>query len=237
MTKTLREIQSKIEAAKAEQQKKGMSLKEKIAYSVLAALGFTGLVWLGKKAIDKAVSNKAHSKSFEDGTPETLAKQIKMAFENDGYWGTDTEALRRALISIPSKETLDKVFKAYQKEYKRNMYKDMSDELQTTEYNEMLQIMAGKPEKAGQAINSNQYLAWAKRLKAAFDKTYGFLPGTDEEAIRAVFNEVPTQAAFVQVGAAFNKEYGENLTQALKSELEFWEYSDYMNIILAKPKA
>ena len=33
----------------------------------------------------------------------------------------------------------------------------------------------------------------AKRLKAAFDKSYGFMPGTDEEAIKAVFSEIPTQ--------------------------------------------
>ncbi|MBX3164685.1 MAG: hypothetical protein KF900_09395 [Bacteroidetes bacterium] len=232
-------IQRNIKAASTTPKTKeqGMSLKEKIVYSVLAALGLGGLVLLGKKAIDRAVSNKAHSKSFEDGTPETLAKQIKMAFENDGWWGTDTEALRRTLISIKSKDELNKVFKAYQKEYNRNMYKDMSDELQASEYNEMLQIIAGKPEKTGQAINANQYIAWAKRLKAAFDKTYGFIPGTDEKAIRAVFTEIPTQADYVQVGAAYYKAYGEDLTKALKSELEFWEYSDYMNIILAKPKA
>lgn len=219
------------------QQQEGMSLKEKVIYSLLAAAGFTGLIVLGKKVIENQISNKAHSKSFEDGTPETLAKQIKMAFENDGYFGTDTEALRNVLIGIKSRTELDKIYKAYQKEYHSNMYKDMSDELQATEYNEMLQIIAAKPDKAGQAPTANQYSAWAKRLKAAFDKTYSFIPGTDEAAIKAVFTEIPSQTAFINVGKAFYKEYSENLIDALKSELEVWEYGDYMKIITAKPKA
>jgi hypothetical protein len=219
------------------QQQEGMSLKEKVIYSLLAAAGFTGLIVLGKKVIENQISNKAHSKSFEDGTPETLAKQIKMSFENDGYFGTDTEALRNVLIGIKSRAELDKVYKAYQKEYHSNMYKDMSDELQATEYNEMLQIIAAKPDKEGQAPTANQYTAWAKRLKAAFDKTYSFIPGTDEAAIKAVFTEIPSQTAFINVGKAYYKEYSENLIDALKSELEVWEYGDYMKIITAKPKA
>src|ERR1035437_2333880 len=95
---------------------KGTSFKEKVIYSLLAAAGITGVSVLGKRFIDKQISNKAQSKSFEDGTPETLAKQIKMAFENDGYFGTDTNALRTTLIQIKSKAELDKVYKAYQKE-------------------------------------------------------------------------------------------------------------------------
>lgn len=215
----------------------GMSLKEKVIYSLLAAAGVTGLIVVGKKLIQNQISNKAHSKSFEDGTPETTAKQIKMAFENDGYWGTDTKALRVVLTDIKSKAELDKVFKAYQKEYHSNMYKDMSDELEATEYNEMLQIMAAKPGKAGQPPTANQYEAWAKRLKAAFDKTYAFISGTDEAAIKAVFIEIPTQTAFVNVGKAYYKLYNDNLIDALKGELEMWEYGDYMKIIVAKPKA
>lgn len=213
-----------------------ISLKEKVIYSLLAAAGITGVIVLGKKLIDKQISNKAHSKSFENGSPETFAKQIKMAFENDGYFGTDTNALRNVLIQVKSKDELNKVYKAYQKEFGSSMYKDMSDELQATEYNEMLQIMEGKPQKTGQAPAANQYVAWAKRLKAAFDKTYSFIPGTDEDAINAVFTEIPTHAAFVNVGKAYSQAYGESLIDALKAELEFWEYTDYMKIIIAKPK-
>ena len=214
-----------------------MSLKEKVVYSLLAAAGITGVIVLGKKLIDKTISNRAHAKSFEDGSPETFAKQVKMAFENDGYFGTDTQGLRNTLMQIKTKDELNKVYKAYQREYGSNMYKDMSDELQASEYNEMLQIIEAKPQKAGQALTTNQYAAWAKRLKAAFDKSYAFIPGTDEDAVKAVFTEIPTQTAFINVGKAYYQLYSENLIEALKAELELWEYTDYMKIILAKPKA
>lgn len=214
-----------------------MSLREKLLWSVLGAAGLTGLAIVVKKFVINKIEDKAHEKSFEDGTPQTIAKQIKMAFENDGYWGTDIVTLRKVLTEIKSKAQLKKIFDAYTKEYQKNLYKDMSDELQTSEYNEMLQIIAAKPDKEGQASTTNQYTAWAKRLKAAFDKTYGFISGTDEKAIKAVFNEIPTQTAFIQVGKAYYKEFGENLITALKGELEVWEYGDYMKIITAKRKA
>ncbi|MCA6437387.1 MAG: hypothetical protein IM600_03650 [Bacteroidetes bacterium] len=214
-----------------------MSLREKLLWSVLGAAGLTGLAIVVKKFVINKIEDKAHEKSFEDGTPQTIAKQIKMAFENDGYWGTDIVTLRKVLTEIKSKAQLKKIFDAYTKEYQKNLYKDMSDELQTSEYNEMLQIIAAKPDKEGQASTTNQYTAWAKRLKAAFDKTYGFISGTDEKAIKAVFNEIPTQTAFIQVGKAYYKEFGENLITVLKGELEVWEYGDYMKIITAKRKA
>jgi protein-disulfide isomerase-like protein with CxxC motif len=214
----------------------GTSFKDKVIYSLLAATGLAGLLYFGKKGIDKIISNQAQAKSFEDGTPETIAKQIKMAFENDGYPGTNVKMLRKIMADIKNKTELSKVFNAYQHEFHSNMYADMSDELQSTEYNEMLMIVEGKPEKAGSAPTQAQYKAWSKRLKAAFDKSYGFLPGTDEDAIKAVFNEVPTQAAFVNVGKAYYADYAENLIEALRGELEVWEFPEYLKIITSKPK-
>lgn len=214
-----------------------MSLREKLLWSFLGAAGLTGLVVLGRKIVLNKIEDKAQSKSFDDGTSQTIAKQIYMAFDNDGNFGTDTKALRQILINIKSKKQLKEVFDEYKHEYHSNMYLDMGKELQTSEYNEMLQIMAAKPEKTGGAPPTNQYSAWAKRLKAAFDKTYSFIPGTDESAIKAVFTEIPTQKAFIQVGVAYKKEYGDNLIEALKGELEIWEYGDYMSIITSKPKA
>lgn len=73
-------------------------------------------------------------------------------------------------------------------------------------------------------------------MKAAFDKTYGFLPGTDENAIVAVFNEIPNQAAFVQVTAAYKQLYATNMLDDLKSESEFGQYGDWMKIITSKPQ-
>jgi len=212
------------------------TLKEKIIYSLLGLVGVGGTVWLGRKLILDARSNKEQNQSFEDGSSATIAKQIKMAFENDGWWGTNTTALRDALVSVQSQEDWDKAVKSYQKLYNSNLFKDLSDELQSTEYNEMLQIINSKPKKRGQAPAGNQYRAWAKRLKAAFDKEYGFLPGTDDAAIVATFNEIPTQTAFIQTALEYKKLYGTNLLDDLNGESEWGQYDEWLAIIAKKRK-
>lgn len=219
-----------------QQDKETWTLKEKILFSLLGVVVVGGTIYIGRKIILNKIANKEENKSFEDGTSATSAKQIKMAFENDGWPGTDTEALRNTLREIPSKEEFAKVVKSYQKLYNGNLIKDMSDELQTTEYNEMLQILAAKPDKKGQAPSSVAYTAWAKRMKAAFDKEYGFFGGTDAEAIIAVFNEIPTQTAFVKVAVEYKRLYGTNMLDDMKSESEFGQYDDWMKIITAKRK-
>ena len=127
--------------------KDDLTLKEKLLYSLIGIGIVGGGIFFGKKLVLKGVANREEKKSFEDGTPATFAKQIKMAFDNDGWWGTDTEKLRSTLREIPSKQVFLKVQESYKKLYNSNMITDMSDELQTTEYNEMLQIIAQKPDK------------------------------------------------------------------------------------------
>lgn len=219
-----------------QQDKETWTLKEKILFSLLGVVVVGGTIYIGRKIILNKIANREENKSFEDGTSATSAKQIKMAFENDGWPGTDTEALRDTLRDIPSKDEFAKVIKSYQKLYNGNLIKDMSDELQTTEYNEMLQILAAKPEKKGQAPSPVAYTAWAKRMKAAFDKEYGFFGGTDAEAIIAVFNEIPTQTAFVKVALEYKRLYGTNMLEDMKSESEFGQYDEWMKIITAKRK-
>ncbi len=213
------------------------TVKEKIVYSLLTAVGIGGTVWLGVKFYKKAIANKEENKSFDDGAPATTAKQIKMAFENDGWWGTDVTALREALTSIATQSDWDKVVKSYSKLYSSNLLKDLSDELQSSEYNEMLQIINAKPLKAGQAPQANQFKAWAKRLKAAFDKEYGIFGGTDGDAIVATLNEMPTQKAFIYTGVEYKKMYGANLMDDMKSESEFGQYDEWFAIIIKKKKS
>lgn len=220
----------------SQQQQETWTLKEKLIYSLIGIVVVGGTVYIARKIILEHISNKEENKTFDDGSSATAAKQIKMAFENDGWVGTDTIALRSAIQQISSREEFDKVLKSYQKLYNSNLLKEMSDELQSSEYNEMLQILAAKPQKKGQVPSSVANDAWAKRMKAAFDKSYSFLPGTDDNAIVAVFNEIPTQTAFIQVALAYKKLYGTNMLEDLKSEGEFGQYEDWMKIILSKAK-
>jgi hypothetical protein len=215
------------------------STKEKIQYTILGVLVLGGSFFIGRSLIKTAKANNEEKKTYEEGSSATYAKQIKMAFENDTWlgWGTDETALRKTIIAIPNKQIFRDVINSYQSLYNSSMMKEMQDELTTTEYNEMLAIIAAKPEKHNASTNQTlRYLYWAKRLKAAFDIRYGGLPGTDNDAIKAVFMEMTTQTDFVKTGAVYNKEYGSNLIKDLKSELEFWEYNPMMKLITSKPK-
>jgi hypothetical protein len=217
------------------------SLKEKLQYAALGLVLIGGSFFIGRNLLRNAAVKREATKSAKGGSPADYAQRIKMAFENDGWPGTDEEALRSVFREIPSKEVLYAVIRSYNVGGK-NLMLDMKGELTTTEYNEMLAIIAGKPDKI--TINSvtqislAQYTAWAKRLKAAFDYTWwGGLPGTDEGAIRAVFLEIPTQADYEKVAAAYQSLFAQSLKDGLLLELELWEYGTMMTIIKNKPKA
>lgn len=220
------------------------TLKEKIFYTAGSIAVAFGTFFLGRKLFRTAVSNREEKKTFSEDSPATYAKQIKMAFENDGWPGTNTTELRRLIIEIPSKHAVTQVANSYQKLYSSPLYKEMSDELQSTEYNEMLAIINAKPDRIEKKKKgtppskpgTKQYEEWAKRSKAAFDKSYGPFPGTDEEALKAVFDEIPTQADFVQVAAHYKVLYTKEFLSDLKDEVGSWDYHDWMKIILQKPK-
>ena len=216
------------------------TLKEKLQYTAVGLVLIGGSYFIGRTLLRNAAVKREATRSAKEGSPADYAQRIKMAFENNGWPGTDEEALRIVLREIPSKDVLYAVIRSYNSGGK-NMMLDMKGELATTEYNEMLALIAGKPEKITAnmqlQIGPAQYSAWAKRLKAAFDYSWwGSLPGSDEDAIKAVFLEIPTQADYDKVAAAYSLQYGQSLSDGLKEELELWEYSPMMNIIKNKPK-
>lgn len=210
-------------------------LKEIVLYSALGLVVVGGTVFLVRKAIRNTVANTEEKKSLETDSSATYAKQIKMAFENDGWWGTDEEALRAILRRIPTKDFYKDVAASYKKLYASPLTADMQGELTSTEYEEMMMIIASKPEKKGDAPTYN-YLAWAKRIRAAVSVYYGIFPGTDEDAIKSVFLEVPTQAAFKKVQEAYMKEYGDTLMNDLEGDLSQSYIDEFMAIIRKKPK-
>ena len=219
--------------------KQGMSLKEKVALTLLSGLTLGLVIRFGVKALENRDKEKSESQSFSDGSAATSAKKIKMAFENDGKPGTDVVRLREVFRKIKSKDEMEQIRIEYEKQNpKRLLFADLKDELQSSEYEEMLAIKEAKPQKLGQKVSGEVlYTSWAKRFKAAFDKKYGFLPGTDNKALEAAIAEIPTQRAFINVGKAYYKEFKRNIMTDLKSELEFGEHSNLLMMITNKPKS
>jgi len=218
------------------------TLKEIVLYGSLSLVVLGGSFFIGRNLIRNARSTGEEKKTYSDDYAAYYAQKLKLAFENDMPfgWGTDEEEVREIFRAVPSKEIFRDIMNSYQKLYSRSLMMDLKGELTTSEYNEMLAIIAGKPDNGNtnsqQQIGQEQYTAWAKRLKAAFDTSYWFLPGTDEPAIKAVFLELPTQTDFQKTALAYKNLYGNDLISDLKSELEFWEYGSYLSIINNKPK-
>lgn len=219
----------------------GWTLKEKLVFSLLG-LGVGGTMgYLLLRWYRNSKANIEENKSYKEGEPAFYAKKLKMAF--DYTWGTDEESIRDVMKAMPSRAFFKKVMESYQSISKGdNLMRDLADELQNSEYTEMLTILAAKPETGNELVSVQlspaQYLSWAKRLKAAFDMTNWIFPGTDVGAVKAVFTEIPTQAAWAEVVKAYNKEYQPNdLMNDLLHELEFYEYNDIMGIIKKKKKA
>jgi len=223
------------------QEQENFSLREKLAWSLAGIIVLGGAVILIRSAVHKRQAEAEQRLTYEDGSPATYAKQVKMAFDNDGWWGTNMDMLRQVVARIPSKQLFRQIIDSYRRLYNRSLLTDMESELQSSEYNEMLAIISAKPEQynantATNILTAAKVQGWAARLKAAFDKNYGFMPGTDEQAIRTVFMEIPTQTAFAYTAAAYKSMYGRDLSTDLRSELEFWEYNPFMQIIQQKPK-
>ena len=78
--------------APTQQQQEMWTLKEKLIYSLIGLVVVGGTLYIARKIILNRISNKEEDKTFDDGSAATIAKQIKMAFENDGWPGTDTPA-------------------------------------------------------------------------------------------------------------------------------------------------
>lgn len=216
------------------------TLKERIQYSLLGIIVVGGAVIIGRNWVRKARTNHEELKTLSDGNAPTIAKQIKMAFENDGWFGTDKDTLRQAIRDIPSRSDFRKVMVSYQKLYNSSLLGDMQKELKSTEYNEMLYIVSAKPETYShnepKQLTTADLQGWAKRLNAAFNIYYGPFPGTDESAIKAVLLEIPTQEVFNQVTVVYQSLFGNDMIAEMKSELELWEYDPMMQIINSKPK-
>jgi hypothetical protein len=217
---------------------KDKKLIAKIAlYGTITVAGLVTLYFINRK-VKKVRANKEEKKSFGGDKHATWAKQFKQAFDNDGWWGTDVPLVRQTMRTIPSKEDFDKVVTSYKTQYEgANLITDLSDELTKLEYEEMLAIKNSKPSKSKGSEHVKVYdpYGWAKRIHAAVNYTWvGFLPGTDEAAIEAVFQEFPNQKAFYATASAYKKSYGVSLWTDLDGDLDY--SLDWRALLKKKPK-
>lgn len=122
------------------------NLKTVVVYSALGLGTATGVFLLGRKLYKEVRANQSEKHSLEEGDPATYAKQLKMAFDDDNYfgWGTNEKMVMQVFNEIPSKSMYSKVQKEYMKMYNRSLNADLEEELSSEEYNELIRILNGK---------------------------------------------------------------------------------------------
>ena len=207
------------------------------AYTIGSALLGAG-IFFGVRAIVRHIAaNKEENLSLDDNSTANYAKRLKMAFDNNGLWGTNVEQVRSVFSELPSKQAFTDTSKSYKRLFHNNLIVDLTSELTDTEYYEMQNILAAKPDKTGELVtfDATEAGTYAKRLNAAVNyKIVGFIPGTDEDAIRQALNEIPTKAAWELVKSAYQKLYGVNLEEDLDGDLGVFDFS-WRDMIKTKP--
>ncbi|MBL4625143.1 MAG: hypothetical protein JKY42_08400 [Flavobacteriales bacterium] len=93
-----------------------MSLTDKqrqaiVSFSIVLGVSIVAVIAIkfASSQIRNVIANKEENSSFGDKQHTTWAKQLKMAFDNDGWWGTDEQAIRQVLMAMPSQEDFQKV--------------------------------------------------------------------------------------------------------------------------------
>lgn len=122
------------------------NLKTVVIYSTLGVGTATGLFFLARRFYKKALANQSEKRSLEEGDPATYAKQLKMAFENDNYfgWGTNWTVVKQVFEELPSKSMYSKIQREYLRMYGQSLNADLEDELSSDEYNELIRILNAK---------------------------------------------------------------------------------------------
>ena len=120
---------------------------DKLLNGLLAgAVGLGGFLLIRKMV--RGMKKRAQFKNaLSPGDPAAFAIQLKMAFDNDNYfgWGTDDELVFSVLESIPDSSFMRKVRNAYWKTYTRELMADLQDELDNEEFAKALSIINSKP--------------------------------------------------------------------------------------------
>ncbi len=127
-------------------EQKIQNFKTVVIFSTLGLGTATGLFLLGRHFYKKSQSKRSEKNSLEEGDPATFAKQLKMAFENDNYfgWGTNIEMVNKVFQDVPSKKMYDKVQKEYFRMYGKSLNADLESEMSSDEYNELIRILNAK---------------------------------------------------------------------------------------------
>lgn len=200
-----------------------------------------------RSLVRKARYKSAIGKTDDVSSPENIAQRFVQAFNPDTPmgWGTDEELIRRTLLEVPHLKAWEQVKRAYQKLTKGgNLLNDMQSELSRSEKREMDLILSALPpnQRAADQADPNQITQqqldlWAGRIQAAanYEASAIWPYGTDEQAIYAVLQEVPTGRGINQLDQTYRRLFQKGLLRELTDEMSGSDLAHAYQIIVNKP--
>ncbi len=123
------------------------NFKAYVGFGVLGLATTVGVILLVRHFVRKGKQKTTEVKTTQTGHPANFAKLLQMAFQNDNYagWGTNEELVYKVFNALPSQAFYKDVQKEYDKMTKgRSLNADLSDELDSEEYNKVLGILQSK---------------------------------------------------------------------------------------------
>lgn len=209
--------------------------KKVLTYAGVTAGGLLllGLLYLIiRKGIIKGRDKNESRKGLDKGAAASYARRLYKAMENDGYPGTDEVKLREVMLEIPDWKTWEEVQRSYEKQYQTVLVDDLDGELQTAEYDEMMEII-NQFKLPQDQVTEAHHESWAKRLWNAWSVTcFMGWPCTDEDAAMAVAKEVKAKNAWRGLERKYKEMYGSELQDDADSEMDgywFTQWESYRN--------
>ncbi len=203
------------------------SFKTYMLWGLVGTISLGTLVYLGWKFVGNKISDQESKGSLSNEDPAYYAKQFKIGFDNNNWYGSDMNVIREAMIAIPSKDFFNKVADSYRRQYHKSLFQELEAKLKSTEYQEMQAIYKVKPQKTGGKNAAPIYdpYALATRIHAAVNyETMGLFWGTDLEAIKQVVREVPDQTTWDDVKSAYSAKYSLSMVEDIESDVSDFDY-------------
>lgn len=123
-----------------------VNMSSQVLAAILATAAGAG-TFIGIRYVVKNLKQGLQEKNaLYEGDPAAYATQLKMAFENDTWfgWGTDEEIVFRTLEEIHSKAIFSKVQNTYRDLFGNSLAADLKEELSTEDYIQAMQILNSK---------------------------------------------------------------------------------------------
>jgi hypothetical protein len=126
----------------------GLALKWKVIGYTLLVAGIGTAGYVGYRVLSNRKKVSVEKESLESGDPANMALRLKKAFDNDGWFGTNEEAVYQVMQEVPSKTFYRKVMIAYRNLTGNELNHDLDEELSLEDLNKVQEILANKPEKS-----------------------------------------------------------------------------------------